>query len=398
MTQEVFIVAGARTAIGRHRGQFASVRPDDLAATALEAAVDRAGVPVGRIDEVVLGAANQAGEDNRNIARMATLLAGLGTNVPGYTINRLCASGLTAAVAGQQSIVAGVAQVVAAGGVESMTRAPWVVAKPDRAWRGPTEVAETNLGWRFINPRMYDIDDGDVTVSMGETAERVADLYKIDRVASDEFALRSHQLASHAAEAGHFAAEIVPVEVKETSLSSDEGPRAGLTIEQLQALSPVFRTDGVVTAGSSSSLSDGAAALVLASGTAVEELGLTPWARVVATGVSGVRPSLMGLGPVDASRQALKRASWTVQSLQSVELNEAFAPQALACIEELGLDPDLVNPAGGAIALGHPLGMSGARILLTLSRRLHAEGPGARGLATLCVGVGQGVSVLIESC
>ncbi|MDQ1073567.1 thiolase family protein [Streptomyces canus] len=391
MSDEVYLIDGARTPQGRYGGALASVRPDDLAALVLGEAVRRAGAPAGSVDEVILGAANQAGEDNRDVARMAVLLAGLPHTVPGYTVNRLCASGLTAVASAAQSIRAGEADVVVAGGVESMTRAPWVMAKPGTPWARPGDVHDSSLGWRFTNPRFPAM----TTLSMGETAEEVAALDGISRLEADAFALRSHRRAVAARTAGRFAAEIVPVPVADGEVTEDEGPRPTTTLEKLSSLRTVFRPGGIVTAGNSSPLSDGAAALVVASAAAVERHGLTPRARVVTAASAGVEPHLMGLGPVPATARALKRAGWTAEDLDAIELNEAFAAQALAVMHRLKLDPDRVNADGGAIALGHPLGCSGARILLTLLGRLEREG-GRRGLATLCVGVGQGVAMLVE--
>ncbi len=401
--REVFLVDGARTPQGRYGGALASVRPDDLAALVVREAVRRSGVPGEAVDEVVLGAANQAGEDNRNVARMATLLAGLPHTVPGYTVNRLCASGLTAAASAAQAVRAGEAELVVAGGVESMTRAPWVMAKPGTPWARPGEVHDTSLGWRFTNPAFAEADTeaGDAvgaprtTLSMGETAEEVAALDGITREASDAFAYRSHRRALAARDAGRFEREIVPVPVRDGAVTLDEGPRPSTTPEKLADLRTVFRRDGVVTAGSSSPLSDGAAALLVASGQAVERYGLTPRARVVTSSSAGVPPHLMGLGPLPATERALERAGWKAGDVEAVELNEAFAAQALAVAGRLGLDEKRVNADGGAIALGHPLGCSGARILLTLLGRLEREGAG-RGLATLCVGVGQGAAMLVE--
>ncbi|MFD8074784.1 thiolase family protein [Streptomyces sp. NPDC059718] len=388
---EVFLIDGARTPQGRYGGALASVRPDDLAALVVGEAVSRAGIPAGAVDEVILGAANQAGEDNRDVARMAVLLAGLPHTVPGYTVNRLCASGLTAVASAAQAIRSGEADLVVAGGVESMTRAPWVMAKPGTPWAKPGEVYDTSLGWRFTNPRFTAKD----TLSMGETAEEVAALDGISRADSDAFALRSHRRAVAAQEAGRFDREIVPVAVKGGEVTRDEGPRPSTTLEKLGTLRTIFREDGIVTAGSSSPLSDGAAALVVAGRAAVERYGLTPRARIVTTATAGVEPHLMGLGPVPATEKALARAGWQTGDLDAVELNEAFAAQALAVVRRLKLDEERVNADGGAIALGHPLGCSGARILLTLLGRLEREG-GRRGLATLCVGVGQGVAMLVE--
>ncbi|MFE9252713.1 thiolase family protein [Streptomyces sp. NPDC007088] len=401
MPDEVYLIDGARTPQGRYGGALAAVRPDDLAALVVGEAVRRAGVPGEAIDEVILGAANQAGEDNRDVARMAVLLAGLPHTVPGYTVNRLCASGLTAVASAAQAIRAGEARVAVAGGVESMTRAPWVMAKPGTPWAKPGEVFDTSLGWRFTNPRFAAADRAAGpggprrTLSMGETAEEVAALDGTTRERSDAFALRSHERALAAQEAGRFDREIVPVPVKDGEVTRDEGPRAGSSMEKLGKLRTVFRDGGVVTAGSSSPLSDGASALVVASAAAVEQYGLTPRARIVASASAGVEPHLMGLGPVPATLKALDRAGWSVDSLDAVELNEAFAAQAIGVIDRLGLDEAEVNADGGAIALGHPLGSSGSRVLLTLLGRLERE-DARRGLATLCVGVGQGVALLVE--
>ncbi|MER5515858.1 thiolase family protein [Streptomyces sp. NPDC002763] len=402
---DVYLIDGARTPQGRYGGALAGVRPDDLAALVVAEAVRRAGVPGEAVDEVVLGAANQAGEDNRDVARMAALLAGLPHTVPGYTVNRLCASGLTAVASAAQAIRAGEADLVVAGGVESMTRAPWVMEKPGTPWAKPGQVHDTALGWRFTNPRFTAADravpqdagpeTAKVTLSMGETAEEVAALDGITRAESDAFALRSHQRAVAAQEAGRFDREIVPVPVRDGEVTRDEGPRPATTLEKLGSLRTVFREDGVVTAGSSSPLSDGAAALIVAGAEAVERYGLTPRARIVASASAGVQPNLMGLGPVPATEKALARAGWQTDDLDAVELNEAFAVQALAVIRRLKLDEGKVNADGGAIALGHPLGCSGARILLTLLGRLEREN-GHRGLATLCVGVGQGVALVVE--
>ncbi|MGW6745711.1 thiolase family protein [Streptomyces sp. NPDC055025] len=405
MSDEVYLIDGARTPQGRYGGALATVRPDDLAALVVGEAVVRSGIPGEAVDEVILGAANQAGEDNRDVARMAVLLAGLPHTVPGYTVNRLCASGLTAVASAAQTIRSGEADLIVAGGVESMTRAPWVMAKPGTPWAKPGEVYDTSLGWRFTNPRFTAADRAvsagsgsgaaKVTLSMGETAEEVAALDGITRAESDAFALRSHQRAVAAREAGRFDREIVPVPVKGGEVTADEGPRPGTTPEKLAALRTIFREDGIVTAGSSSPLSDGAAALVVASAAAVERYGLTPRARIVTSASAGVQAGLMGLGPVPATEKALTRAGWGTGDLGAVELNEAFAAQALAVVRRLKLDEERVNADGGAIALGHPLGCSGARILLTLLGRLERE-DARRGLATLCVGVGQGVAMLVE--
>jgi 3-oxoadipyl-CoA thiolase len=390
-----YLVDGVRTPIGKYGGALADVRPDDLAALVLASVIERSGVPPEAVDEVILGAANQAGEDNRNVARMAALLAGLPDTVPGFTVNRLCASGLQAVVSAAQAVETGQADVVIAGGVESMTRAPWVMAKPGTPWARPSELADTSLGWRLVNPRMKERDGGRATIPMGETAEEVAVLDGITRERSDAFALRSHERAVAAAKDGRFDAEIVAVETSAGSVTADEGPRADTTIERLSKLRTVFRSDGIVTAGSSSPLSDGAAAIVVASEDAVRRHNLSPRARVVTAASAGVSPHVMGLGPVPASEKALARAGWLAGELDAVEINEAFAPQVLACVSRLGLDLESVNADGGAIALGHPLGCSGARLTVTLLGRMERE-DARRGLATLCVGVGQGLAMLVE--
>jgi len=401
MTSEVYLIDGVRTPLGRYGGALSAARPDDLAALVVGAALGRSGIPADAVDEVILGAANQAGEDNRNVARMAVLLAGLPDTVPGFTVNRLCASGLTAVVSGAQAIRAGDADVVIAGGVESMTRAPWVMAKPGTPWARPGEVADTSLGWRLVNPRFAEADAAvpadvppettRVTLSMGETAEEVARLDGITRVESDEFALRSHERAVAAIEAGRFDGEIVPV----AEVVRDECPRPSTTLAKLAALRPAFRPGGVVTAGSASPLSDGAAAVVMAGAAAVRRYGLRVRARLVAGASAGVAPQLMGLGPVPATEKVLARADWQPSDVDAVELNEAFAAQSLAVIRRLKLDEDRVNADGGAIALGHPLGCSGARIVVTLMGRMERE-DARRGLATMCVGVGQGVAAVLE--
>lgn len=384
---EAFILDGVRTPIGRYGGALAHTRADDLAAIAVREAVTRAGIDPDLIDEVVLGAANQAGEDNRNIARMAALLAGLPDTVPGFTVNRLCASGLTALIIARQMIAAGDADVVVAGGVESMTRAPWVMEKPTRAFAKPGAAYDTSIGWRFTNPAF----DPDTTLSMPQTAERVAQQWKLTREQLDEFALRSHQRAADARKNGRFCTEIVAV----GDVTEDEGPRDDTSLEQLARLRPVNGPDGLVTAGNSSSLNDGAAAVVVVSERFAERHGLQPRARLVAGASAGVAPEIMGIGPVPATRRVLDRAGWSIQDLDAVELNEAFAAQALACMGDLALDPEIVNAEGGAIALGHPLGASGTRIAITLLGRLDRAGA-RRGLATMCVGVGQGTALLLE--
>ncbi|MEO6201454.1 MAG: acetyl-CoA C-acyltransferase [Cryobacterium sp.] len=390
---EAFLVDGVRTPVGRYGGALAGVRPDDLAALVLESVVSRSGLDPALIDEVILGAANQAGEDNRNVARMAVLLAGLPDSVPGITVNRLCASGLSAVHMAANMIKAGEADLVIAGGVESMTRAPWVLAKPEKAFARPGEIVDTSIGWRFANPRLTARDKA--TYSMSETAEEVATLDGITREDADAFALRSHRLATAARDEGVFAPEIVGVPTKAGLVLNDEGPRPETTLEKLASLRSVVRPGGVVTAGNASSLNDGASAIVVASESAIERLGLTPRARVVGGASAGLAPEIMGLGPVPATQKLLARQGLTVGDIDAVELNEAFATQSLATIRRLGFDPEIVNRHGGAIALGHPLGSSGSRILITLLGRMEREGA-RRGIATLCVGVGQGQSLLVE--
>jgi acetyl-CoA acetyltransferase family protein len=385
-----YLVGGVRTPVGRYGGALAGVRADDLAALVVGEAVRRAGIDPEVVDEVVLGAANQAGEDNRNVARMAVLLAGLPVTTSAHTVNRLCASGLTAITSAAQAVRAGEADVVVAGGVESMTRAPWVMAKPGTPWAKPGEVHDTALGWRFVNPR----HDPEHTITLGQTAERVAALDAITRERSDAFGLQSQERAAKAIANGAFDAEIVPVPVKGGQVTADETPRA-TTLDRLAALRPAFAADGVVTAGTSSPLSDGASAIVVASESAVRRHGLVPRARIVGGAAAGVEPHLMGLGPVPATEKVLARAGWSVADLAATELNEAFAVQVLACADRLGLDEATVNADGGAIALGHPLGSSGCRLVVTLLGRLERE-QGQRGLATMCVGVGQGASLLVE--
>jgi 3-oxoadipyl-CoA thiolase len=391
---EAFITAAVRTPIGRAGGVLAEVRPDDLAAITIRALLERGRIPADRVEDVIFGCANQAGEDNRNVARMAALLAGLPVEVPGQTVNRLCGSGLQAAVSAAHAIRAGEGDLFVAGGVESMTRAPQVTLKSGRPWdRSPPVVADTTVGWRFVNPRM----PTEWTISLGETAERVGRMYGIGRREQDEFALESQRRAEAAVAAGFFDEELVPVEISASkTVTRDEPPRSGLTLEALAKLEPAFAKDGTVTAGTSSGINDGAAGLALASEQAMADLGLMPLARVVATSVAGVEPSCMGLGPIPATRKALARAGITATQLDLVELNEAFATQAIACIRDLELDPSRVNIYGGGIALGHPLGASGARILTTLVHALRRTG-GRFGLATMCVGVGQGIAMVVEA-
>ncbi|MDQ0615506.1 3-oxoadipyl-CoA thiolase [Microbacterium sp. W4I4] len=393
MTETVHLVGGVRTPVGRYGGALSRVRPDDLAALTLRALVERTGVDPARLDEVILGCANQAGEDNRNVARMAVLLAGLPDGLPAYTVNRLCASGMTAITTAHALIASGSADLVIAGGVESMSRAPWVQQKPERAFAGPGASFDTSIGWRFVNPRLAQRENA--TLSMPETAELVAERRAIDRDRADAFALESHRRALQAQTDGMFDDEIVEVPVTGGTVRLDEGPRADSSIEALGRLRPVVSGGAVVTAGNSSSLNDGASAVLVASDRAVRELGLIPRARIVAHAASALQPEIMGLGPVEATRKALGRAGWTVDEVDAVELNEAFASQSLACMDALDLDADRVNAWGGAIALGHPLGSSGARIVVTLLSRLE-RGDLRRGLATMCVGVGQGTALLVE--
>jgi len=392
---EAYLVGGTRTAVGRYGGSLAMTRPDDLAALVVGEAVRRAGFDAGEapIDEVILGAANQAGEDNRNVARMAALLAGLGDEVPGITVNRLCASGMSAVAMAAQAIRAGDADLIVAGGVESMTRAPWVQAKPEKAWAKPGAAFDTSIGWRFPNPRLVARDKA--TFSMPETAEEVARLDGITREEADAFALQSQQRAAAAIEARRFAAEIVPVPVRGGEFLVDEGPRPETTLEALAGLRPVVAGGNVVTAGNASSLNDGSSAILVASAAAVERHGLTPRARIVTSTSAALAPEIMGLGPVPATERALQRSGLSISDIGSIELNEAFASQSIACIRRLGLDPARVNADGGAIALGHPLGSSGSRLRVTLLGRMEREGS-RYGLATMCVGVGQGTAMILE--
>jgi len=383
------ILSAVRTPVGRYGGALAGVRPDDLAAHVIAAAVERSGVRPEEIEDVYFGAANQAGEDNRNVARMAALLAGLPDSVAGVTLNRLCASGLSAVVAACHAVAAGDGDLFVAGGVESMSRAPLVMAKPDKAFpRGDQVVYDTTLGWRFPNPRMEEMFPLE---SMGETGENVAERYGLSREEQDAFALRSHARWAAAQEAGLFADELVTVD----GVDRDEHPRPDTSEEKLAALRPAFRDGGTVTAGNSSGINDGAAALVIASEEKARELGAEPLGAFVGSAVAGVDPRFMGIGPVPAVRKLLARAGIDTSQIDLVELNEAFASQSLAVIRELGLDPEKVNVNGGAIALGHPLGMSGARLVVSLLHELRRRG-GRYGLATLCVGVGQGQAALFE--
>ena len=383
------VLSAVRTPVGRYGGALAGERPDDLAATVIAEAVSRAGVPAGEIEDVYFGAANQAGEDNRNVARMAALLAGLPESVAGVTVNRLCASGLSAVVSASHAVVAGDGDLFVAGGVESMTRAPLVTAKSDTAYpRGNRTVWDTTLGWRFPNPRMEEMFPLE---SMGETGENVAERYGVSREEQDEFGLRSHRRWTQATDEGRFDDELVPV----GDFVRDEHPRPDTSLEKLATLKPAFREGGTVTAGNSSGINDGAAALVIASEERAQALGVEPLGAFVGSAVAGVDPRVMGIGPVPAVRKLLERAGIDVADLDLVELNEAFASQSLVVIRELGLDPERVNVNGGAIAIGHPLGMSGARLVVTLLHELRRR-DGKYGLATLCVGVGQGQAALFE--
>jgi 3-oxoadipyl-CoA thiolase len=382
---EAVILSAVRTPVGRHGGALAGVRPDDLAAHVIKAAVDRAGVPQEQIEDVYFGAANQAGEDNRNVARMAALLAGLPESVAGVTVNRLCASGLSAIVGACHAVRSGDGELFVAGGVESMSRAPVVMAKPEQ---GDQIVWDTTLGWRFPNPRMEEMFPLE---SMGETGENVAERWSISREEQDAFALQSQGRWAAAQEEGRFAAELVTVD----GVDRDEHPRLDTNAEKLAGLKPAFREGGTLTAGNSSGINDGAAALVVASEEKAGELGVRPLGSFVASAVAGVDPRVMGIGPVPAVRKVLERAGIGVSELDLVELNEAFASQSLYVIRELGLDPERVNVNGGAIAIGHPLGMSGARLVVTLLHELERRG-GRYGLATLCVGVGQGQAAIFE--
>jgi 3-oxoadipyl-CoA thiolase len=394
--REAWIIDAVRTPIGRHGGALARVRPDDLAAAAVSAVLERTGIDPAAVEDEILGCANQAGEDNRNVARMAALLAGLPVTVPGQTVNRLCGSGMQAVNAAVHAIRAGEGDVFIAGGVESMSRAPYVMLKAEDAYaRGAPEVADTVLGWRFVNPRFPDR----YTVSLGETAEIVAERHNVSRDAQDAFALESQRRAAAAMSAGRFRDEIVPVEVVSrrdtTRVEADEHPRPETTAEQLAKLKPVFRKGGTVTAGNSSGLNDGAAALLVVSDEWARSHGLTPLARFVSSAVAGVEPDEMGIGPIPASGRALERAGLRAADLKLVELNEAFAAQSIPCIDGIGVDASIVNVNGGAIALGHPLGCSGARILTTLVHELRRRG-GGHGLATMCIGVGQGIATIVE--
>jgi len=394
------VIDALRTPMGAYRGALAGVRPDDLAARTIRAVVERTGLDPSELTDVYFGAANQSGEDNRDVARMAALLAGLPHSVPGATVNRLCASGLEAVNCAARAVRCGEGELYLAGGVESMSRAPWVVPKPERGFpRGDAAMADTTLGWRLVNPRMAEL--GVSTESMGETAENVAERHGVEREAQDAYALRSHERAVAAAEAGIFAEEIVPVEAprgrgETVTVEADEGPRPDASAEKLAGLRPVFRAGGSVTAGNASTLNDGAACTLVGSEAAAERLGAEPLARVLATGVAGVDPAYMGIGPVEAVPRALAAAGLTLDEIDLVELNEAFASQVLACEAKLGIEREKLNVNGGAIALGHPLGCSGARLTTTLVRELRRRG-GRYGIATMCVGVGQGLATVFEA-
>ncbi|MBX7112739.1 MAG: thiolase family protein [Myxococcaceae bacterium] len=396
---QALIIDAVRTPIGKYRGALKDIRPDDLAALVLKALVKRTAVDVARIDEVYFGCANQAGEDNRNVARMGVLLAGFPESVPAATVNRLCGSGLEAVVAAARMIEVGEADMVIAGGVESMTRAPWSMPKPAEGFpNGKWEMFDTSLGWRFPNPKLVALFPLE---QMGETAENVAEQWQISREAQDAFALESHRRAVAAQTERRFASELVSVELPQKKgppvvVSQDEGPRADSTLEKLATLKAAFREGGTVTAGNSSTLNDGASAVLLMSERLAKELKATPLARYVSSGTAGVSPRFMGVGPVPASKKALARAGWKTSEVDLVELNEAFAAQSLACIKDLELDTAKVNVNGGAIALGHPLGMSGARIVTTLLHAMKARGA-KRGLASMCIGVGQGIAATFEA-
>jgi 3-oxoadipyl-CoA thiolase len=396
--KEAWIVEALRTPFGRYGGALSGVRPDDLAATVLEAVVARSGINAADIDDVILGCANQAGEDNRNVARMALLVAGYPVEVPGQTVNRLCGSGLQALAAAANAIAVGDAEVVVAGGVESMSRAPFVTLKPESALeRGNRELVDTTIGWRFVNPKLHAKYPA---ISLGETAERVADQWHVSREAQDELALASQQRAGVAAPRGVHAEEIVAVSIPQRSgapivVDRDEHPRPDTSAAALAKLKPAFAADGTVTAGNASGINDGAVALLVVESERARALGLKPYARIVATAVAGVDPSVMGAGPIPAIKKLLERTGLTVADIDRVELNEAFASQAVACITELGLDPAKTNVHGGAIALGHPLGASGARMATTLVRELRRSG-GRYGIAAMCIGVGQGIAMLVE--
>ncbi|MBF6673607.1 MULTISPECIES: thiolase family protein [Glutamicibacter] len=403
---EAFLVGGVRTPVGRYGGALSAVRPDDLAALAIRSLIQDSGIDPAAVDEVILGNANGAGEENRNVARMAALLAGLPVSVPGITVNRLCASGMSAITMASHMVKAGAADVVIAGGVESMSRAPWVMEKPDKPFAKPGAVFDTSIGWRFTNPQFLSGElsrDGKTTFSMPETAEEVARVYGISREDCDQFAVDSHAKAMAAIEEGRFRDEIVPVAVKhrkgETIVDTDEGPRPGTSMDVLSGLRPVVAGGHVVTAGNASSLNDGASAILVVSERALEKYALTARARIIDGQSAGLEPEIMGMGPVPATRKVLDRAGLSIGEIGAMEINEAFASQSLASMRELGVDPQIVNRDGGAIALGHPLGSSGSRIVITLLGRMERELATAGrklGVATMCVGVGQGSAILLE--
>jgi 3-oxoadipyl-CoA thiolase len=398
MLEEAVIISAVRTPIGRYGGALATVRPDDLGAIAIAEAVRRTGVDPNQIEDVYFGCANQSGEDNRDVARMSLLLAGLPITVGGVTVNRLCGSGLQAVNDAARAIMVGEGDILVAGGVESMSRAPFVMLKNEEPFqRGNISLQDTTLGWRFTNPRLAEMY---YPYTMGETAENVAEQTKISREAQDEFALESQRRAGVAIAAGKFKDEIVPVKVPQRKgepliVDTDEHPRPETTLAQLAKLKPAFRKDGSVTAGNASGINDGSAALVLTSASKAAALGFKPLARIVSTAIAGLDPATMGLGPISATRKALARAGLTVDDLDLIEINEAFAVQSLACMQELGLDPAKTNVNGGAIALGHPLGCSGARLLTTLIHEMGRRGS-RYGLATMCIGVGQGIATIVE--
>jgi 3-oxoadipyl-CoA thiolase len=392
------IVDAVRTPVGRYNGVLREVRPDDLAAHVIRELIRRTGVDPNLIEDVIFGAANQAGEDNRNVARMALLLAGLPVTVAGQTVNRLCGSGLQAVASAAQAIKVGEGEVFIAGGVESMTRAPFVMAKPESGYpRGELKMHDTTLGWRLLNPRLAEMYP---PYSMGETAENVAERFGVTREEQDAFALRSHELASRAIATGRARQEIVPVVIPQRRgdpvvVETDEHPRPDTSLEKLAALRPVFRPNGTVTAGNSSGINDGAAAVLVTSAEAAERLGLRPIVRIMASAVAGVDPAYMGLGPIPATRKVLERTGMRIEDFDVIELNEAFAAQVIPCVRELGIPMEKLNPNGGAIALGHPIGFSGARLMTTLVHELRLRG-GRYGLATMCIGVGQGIAMAVE--
>ena len=395
--RQTWIVDAVRTPFGRYGGALAPVRPDDLAALVVRALVDRTGIDPASIEDVILGCANQAGEDNRNVGRMAALLAGLPIEVAGLTVNRLCGSGLQAIVSASHAIAVGEGDVFIAGGVESMTRSPFVLLKAEKAFDRETQsLVDTTLGWRFVNPRM----NPEWTISLGDTAELVAERWSVDRERQDAFALESHRRAVAAIDSGRFDAQLVPVTIPQRKgeplvVARDEHPRADTSLEALARLRPVFKAGGTITAGNASGINDGASAVLLVEAERARALGLRPMARIVASAVVGVDPSIMGIGPIPAVRKVLGRAGLDVADLDVIEINEAFASQSLACCDELGLDPARVNPNGGGISLGHPLGASGARLVTMLVHELRRSG-GRFGLATMCIGVGQGIAMVVE--